>query len=372
MTGKRFSVVYQIVGDEATAWEQAQIISLEQTVEVGEELVPAGLIRDHIVGQIEQFSAEDPGSYVATISYAIETSAFELTQLLNVIFGNSSIKAGLKVKHLMLGEDLLSHFSGPRFGMVGLRQLVGVFDKPLLCTALKPMGKTPAELAELAYQLAVGGIDVIKDDHGLTNQPFCPYEARVEACAAAVAKANQQTGKQCLYVPNITAPAPLLMARVNYAKQQGAGGLLIAPGLTGFDTLRTLAEDNQVNLPLISHPALLGSSVIHPDNGFSHAVLFGQLQRLAGADASIYPNYGGRFGFSQAECQSIAVSCQEPMGTYLPILPTPGGGMTLEKVPEMLDVYGHEVMFLIGGALYSRSSDLVDNVRYFLSLVGRQ
>jgi ribulose-bisphosphate carboxylase large chain len=161
-----------------------------------------------------------------------------------------------------------------------------------------------------------------------------------------------------------------IMARVEYAQQMGAGGLLIAPGLTGFDTMRAL--NDAIDLPLISHPAFLGALVTSSENGFSHGALFGQLQRIAGADASIYPNYGGRFGFSKQECQSIAQACSEKMGDYAPIFPTPGGGMSLEKVPEMLALYGNEVMFLIGGALYSRSSDLVDNVRYFLSLVGRR
>jgi len=366
MTEERFRVVYHLAGDEAMA--KARMICLEQTVEVAEELVPKGFISDHLVGRIEHVLAIATG-YEVTISYAAETSAYELTQLLNVIFGNSSIKAGIRVHQLHLSESLWAKFPGPRFGIRGLREKVGVDGSPLLCTALKPMGKTAAELAKLAYQLALGGIDVIKDDHGLTNQAFCTYQQRVAACAKAVAQANRETGYHCIYVPNVTAPMTEIEARAHYAKQAGAGGLLLAPGLTGFDALRVLAE--RIDLPLIAHPALLGSLVITSDSGFSPGLGLGQLPRLAGADAAIYPNYGGRFSFSQAECQSIAQACREPFGNCLPIFPTPGGGMTLEKIPEMLELYGNEVMFLIGGALYSRSPNLVENARYFLSLVGR-
>jgi ribulose-bisphosphate carboxylase large chain len=371
MMDERFIVIYHIVGDKSTALEKAKIICLEQTVEVGDELVPDGFIRDQVIGQLEEFSVITNGVYEAHISYAIDTTAYELTQLLNVIFGNTSIKAGIRVHRLNFGAGIFSQFSGPRFGIAGLREIVGVYDKPLLCTALKPLGKSATELAELAYHFALGGVDVIKDDHGLTNQPFCPFEERVKACVEAVATANQKTGKHCIYVPNITAPATEIMERVHFAKKEGVGGLLIAPGLTGFDTIRSLAENEKINLPLISHPAFLGSMVTSSDNGFSHAALFGQLQRLAGADASIYPNYGGRFGFSRAECQSIAESCWENMGHYFPIFPTPGGGMSLENIPDMLTLYGNDVIFLIGGALYSRSADLGENVHYFLSMVGR-
>ena len=368
---ERFTVEYHIVGEEGDALERAKIIRLEQTVEVGEELVPPGLIRDHIIGQIENFSALHPQLFTATISYAVDTTALELTQLLNVIFGNTSIKAGIRVHRIDLSPTLLRNFGGPRFGIAGLRNLLNVQEKPLLCTALKPMGKTPEQIAELAYSFALGGVDVIKDDHGLTNQPFCQFEQRVTLCVQAVQRANDKTGKNCVYAPHITAPCTEIMARATYAKQAGAGALLIAPGLTGFDTLRALAEDERLNLPLISHPAWLGSMVTSPDNGLSHRVVFGQLQRVAGADASIYPNYGGRFGFSLAECQSIAQGCQESMGNYPAIFPTPGGGMDLTRIPELLQLYGNDVMFLIGGALYSRSPDLVENAQYFLSLVGR-
>jgi len=371
MTGERFTVVYSIRGDEAAALEKARIICFEQTVELDDEVVTDPIIRDSIVGRIDRWTAVGEDRFEAQISYAVETSAGELTQLLNVIFGNTSIKAGIRVEHLELCESIFTKFPGPRFGIEGWRRILDHSEKPLLCTALKPMGKSVEEIAALAHRFALGGVDVIKDDHGLTDQPFCPFHPRVEACVAAVERANRQTGKNCIYVPNVTAPAPEVLERAHFARKSAAGGLLIAPGLNGFDTLRVLAEDAEIDLPIISHPALLGSMVTSKESGFSHAVLFGQLQRLAGADASVFPNYGGRFGFSREECASISESCRAAMGSYRSIFPTPGGGMSLERVPDMLELYGEDVMFLIGGALYARSPDLVDNARYFLSLVGR-
>ncbi len=371
MNNNRFLVTYQITGDEVDALARAQIICFEQTVEVSEELINSDFIREQIVGQLIEFKTITEQCFNVTISYAIDTTAFEITQLLNVIFGNTSIKTHIKVVNIQFPSTLLDYFSGPRFGVQGLREKVQITHKPLLCTALKPMGKSATELATLAYQFALGGVDIIKDDHGLTNQSFCPYEERVKACVAAVAKANDKTGKNCIYVPNITAPVTEIEKRVTYAKRQGAGGLLVAPGLTGFDTMRAIAESEFIDLPLISHPALLGSMVTSQTNGFAHSVLFATLQRLAGADATIYPNYGGRFGFSREECDAIATACSAPLGNYPAIFPTPGGGMTLDKVPDMQQLYGENVIFLIGGALYAHSPDLVENVRYFLNLVGR-
>jgi ribulose-bisphosphate carboxylase large chain len=368
-SGERFQVVYQLVGDEAEARRKALDICLEQTVELPDDLVPDGPIRDSIVGRVETLRAIAADRCEAVISYAVESAGAELTQLLNVIFGNISIKPGIRVERLELPESLLDRFQGPRFGRQGVRDLLGVPARPLLCTALKPQGLPARQLAELAYRFALGGIDIIKDDHGLADQSFAPFRERVQRCAEAVERANRETGRACIYMANVSAPADQVVARGQLAKESGARGLLVAPGLIGLDMLRLLAENDALALPIMSHPAFQGSFVTSPQQGIAPAALFGQLARLAGADATIYPNYGGRFSFSRELCQSIVTASAEAMGRLKPIFPTPGGGMSLERVPDMLDLYGREVIFLIGGALLKHSPDLVENCRYFLKLV---
>lgn len=369
LSGDRFAVRYRISGaTEAEARQKAFDVAVEQTIEFPYEIAPAN-IQEQIVGRIEQVELADPGAWLITISYPVEATGFELTQLLNVVFGNSSIKPGIRVERLALPDSLLAHFKGPRFGVAGLREYLGVPERPLLCTALKPMGLSARELADLAYQFALGGIDIIKDDHGLADQPFSPFVERVRLCSEAVERANQETGRKAIYMPNVTAPADQLQRNARKARELGAGGLLIAPGLAGFDAMRMLADDDEVGIPIMSHPALLGSFVTSPENGISHYALFGQICRLAGADATVYPNWGGRFSFSKAECASIAAGAADPFGGLKPIFPAPGGGMSLERVPEMYEVYGKEVCFLIGGGLFKKGPDLVANCREFLRMI---
>jgi len=365
---ERFSIVYRIAASENDAYARAQDICLEQTVEFPAELVPPGFIQDHLVGQITDF-VPDGEDYIATISFAIETTANELTQLLNVIFGNISIKPGLRLEEIKLPDSLLKLFKGPRFGKAGLRDLLNVSQRPLLFTALKPMGLSSENLAELAYQFALGGIDIIKDDHGLTNQSFAPFEERVRLCAEAVERANLTTGHKCIYAANITAPYDEVMRRARYAKENGAGGLLMSPGLVGFDAMRSVAEDDSIALPIFSHPAFLGSYVLGSDCGISHFAIFGQIARLAGADGTIYPNYGGRFAFSREECQGIVRGTISPMGNLKTIFPCPGGGMSISSIPDMIQVYGSDVIFLVGGGLFKHGPNLIDNCHYFRSLV---
>lgn len=144
--------------------------------------------------------------------------------------------------------------------------------------------------------------------------------------------------------------------------------------------MRRLAEDPSFGLPIVCHPAILGAMLgggsDGPDDvpirGFSHKVLLGILPRLCGADATIFPSFGGRFGFSERECRDIALGSRQKLGSTPAIVPCPGGGMTLERVRKMNEVYGEDVMLLIGGSLMGHSPDLVANARHFLGVAGRQ
>jgi ribulose-bisphosphate carboxylase large chain len=93
------------------------------------------------------------------------------------------------------------------------------------------------------------------------------------------------------------------------------------------------------------------------------------MARLAGADATIYPSFGGRFGFTREECLSIVRGTDMDMGPVRSIFPVPGGGMRLDRVPEMLEAYGREVILLIGGGLMTPASALIENCRRFRALI---
>jgi len=91
------------------------------------------------------------------------------------------------------------------------------------------------------------------------------------------------------------------------------------------------------------------------------------LMRLAGADISIFPNIGGRFSFTKEQCQYVTEKSRESLGNLKPMLASPAGGMTLDRIPEMIEMYGKDCALLIGGAL-SRGS-LADNAARMSEMV---
>jgi ribulose-bisphosphate carboxylase large chain len=371
LSGERFIVVYRLTGDEAEARVKAENICIDQTIEFPLDLLPEGHIRDHIVGRIESFAPLDGLRWEARISYAVENTGFEVTQFLNAIFGVAGLSPGVRLMSMELPEALLRAFKGPRLGRQGLRELLRVPDRPLIATALKPLGTAPEQLAALTYRFALGGIDIIKDDHMLGDQPYCSYEERVVRCADAVRLANRQTGYHSIYVPAVPGPVDRVVERAVMAREAGAGGLLVCPGLVGPDMMRRLADDDRIGLPIFYHPAFQFTYVTAVDGGLSHYALFGQIARLTGADGNFFPNYGGRFSFTAQDCRDLAAGCAAPMGHIRPIFPGPAGGMTLERIPELFNFYGREAIFLIGIGLQKAGPDLVANARKFRDLVER-
>ena len=252
--------------------------------------------------------------------------------------------------------------------MEGIREISKVQDRPMICSAIKPMGLDVNSFAEIAYESAMGGADIVKDDHGLMNQPLSNYKTRVSKCAQAVLKANAKSNGNCLYAANITAPLDQIEERAYFAKRAGAQILMVIPGLLGWDTVRLLRENDELAMPILCHPSYYGIYFSSKKAGLSGAFAYAIVPRLMGADIEIIPNYIGRLYSSKKECKKTVSAAKREMGHIKPIFSAPGGGITLQNIPELVQFYGKDIIFIMGGGLY-RSGNLVESCRKFRNML---
>ena len=167
--------------------------------------------------------------------------------------------------------------------------------RALTCSALKPQGLPPAALAELARRFAQGGIDYIKDDHGLADQAYSPFAQRLDAVAAAL-RGIERAGGRARYVPSLSGDLDGMRRQIAAAQAAGVDTVMIAPMIAGLANFCRLVQENP-GVAFIAHPSMGGAARIAPP------LLLGKLFRLLGADAVVFPNHGGRFGYSPDTCR---------------------------------------------------------------------
>ena len=285
----------------------------------------------------------DNGKFRVEIDFPASLASGRIGTLLNLVFGNASIWPGVRLVDIVFPESFLCAFSGPNYGVDGLRSLLGVQGRPLLATALKPMGSTEKEFADAAAAFARGGGDIVKDDQNLVDASFASFRSRVSRIGDAVA------GTKCLYFPHLSGPQEELEERLRFVLGQGLKGVLICPAIVGLDTMRSLASRRKA--VFMAHPAYSGSLYAERSHGIEHSLYLGTLMRLAGADITVFPNAGGRFAFTPEECRGIAARSRAPLGRLSPSWPAPGGGMNLDNTAAMAADFGADAIWLVGGRL---------------------
>lgn len=357
--------VYRLQVAAGDAARRARVLALEQSIEMPAEAVLDPGVLDRIVARVERIDPLPDGSSLARIALAVESVGDEPGQLMNMLFGNSSLLPDVELVDVDVPEALARRFGGPNLGIEGLRSLAGVTGRPLTCTALKPIGSTPGQLAALCRTFAAAGIDVIKDDHGWADQASAPFAQRVAACQAAVEEVNAaRNATVTLYAPSLFGTCTQMLRQIELARARGVRVALIAPMVCGVATLNGLRREHP-DFAFIAHPSLAGASRIAPP------ALLGKLFRLFGADAVIFPNHGGRFTYAREVCLAIAQASRAAWRGLQPALPVPAGGMSVERVLELKREYGDDCMLLIGSSLLAAREKLYERSREFVAAVAR-
>ena len=355
----RMTVTYRVRGDAASIEARAQAIAIEQSVETPLVAISDETVLRDIVGEVQGIRELEAGLSRCGSARGGDDRV-RGGQLLNMLFGNISMQEDVTLHDAEIPGAMAARFGGPNIGIAGLRAKCGASGRAFTCSALKPQGLPPKDLVSLAGRLAAGGVDFIKDDHGIADQAYSPFADRVRACAEAVRQARPGT----LYVPNISGSFDIAAGQIALAMMEGIEAVMVAPMILGVSNFHRLAREFP-DMAFFGHPAMAGASRIAPP------LLLGKLFRLFGADVTIYPNYGGRFSYSPETSRAVADAARRDWCGLKRCLPCPAGGMTLDRVPEILDFYGPDTMLLIGGSLLSARDRLTQATAEFVERVAR-
>lgn len=274
-----------------------------------------------------------PTLLVAVLGEAIETLDFDRVRLLSLDFPERWLRG-----------------YGPKFGLPGIRRLLGVAERPLLVAILKPsVGLSADDAAELATMLAKGGADIIKDDELASVVDGHDVIERARAVSEALGWVESSTLKRCVYTANITGPTDRLPELAEELSALGNVWPMVAEHAVGLDSLRVLAEE--AGRPILCHRAYSGGLARNDLFGADAAVLAG-LTRIAGGDMVHSGGIGGKLFDTDEGVHASMDSCRRPLAGLAPSLPIIGGSYWAGSVGAVMRAIGdNDFGFVLGSGV---------------------
>lgn len=304
--------------------------------------------------------------YIIQMAFPQVNIGLQIPMLLTTVIGNLSMAGRVKLLDVRLPEKYVAGFQGPRFGIAGVRQLLGVKDRPLLNNMIKPCTGYPPEVGvELFRAAARGGCDIIKDDELIANASFNEVQARVKLYMQAERQVYEETGEHTLYTVNVTDEVPRVFENARRAVELGCNALMVNYLATGFPVLRALAEDPALRVPVLAHMDVAGALYSSEWHGLSSHLVLGKLPRLAGADVVVIPAPYGKAPVLPEKFQRVAQNLTFPLYDLKPAFPMPSGGITPRMVPTVIKDVGTDIVIGSGGGIHAHPQGPVAGARAF-------
>jgi len=310
-----------------------------------------------------------------TVRVAYTQDLFELgsvPQILSAVAGNifsMKLLDKLRFEDISFPKDCVAQYRGPKYGVDGIKKLFGNIDRPLVGTIVKPKVGLSSELhAEVAYNAFAGGCDLVKDDENLTDQKFNRFNTRAELTLKGQEKAESETGEKKMYMCNITAPTcEEMIKRAQVISDLGGKYVMIdimPVGWTALQSLREATED--MGLAIHAHRCMHSAITRYPRHGVSMLVI-AKLTRLIGLDQLHIGTVVGKMHGERDEVLALRDECvldkvpaneelhilEQGWGGIKPMFPVASGGLEPTMIPELLRIFGNDVIMQFGGGIHA-------------------
>lgn len=310
------------------------------------------------------FKTEGKGGFgFVHIAYPLELFDIESSGVANILsmvagnlFGLSAIR-NVRLADIEFPKAVVQQFPGPRFGIEGVRKMMGTSSKPRphLGTIVKPkVGLAPDQTAGVCYEAAMGGVDFIKDDETLVNQGFCPLEERVSKVMGALDRAKSETGRTVLFATNVTAAPDKMVRLAETAIDNGANTLMLDIVILGFPTVEWFIKEYDFKVPIHMHRAMHAAFTRNPKHGISMLPI-AKMARMLGGDQLHTGSGAGKMGSDEErkhELCAILASLKEDWYGMKPVFPVASGGIHPGFVPANYEFFGRDFVINAGGGIH--------------------
>lgn len=302
----------------------------------------SGLV--HIAYPMDLFDVETSG--IANILSMVAGNLFGLTAITNV-----------RLVDVEFPRSVVKQYPGPRFGIEGVRKLVGTdkHPRPHLGTIVKPkVGLNPEQTAKVAYEAAVGGVDFIKDDETLMNQKFCPLEDRVSKVMGALDRAKSETGRTVLFAVNVTGAPDKMVKLAETAMDNGANTIMLDIVILGLPTVEWFLKGYDFNVPIHMHRAMHAAFTRNPRHGISFLPI-AKIARMLGGDQLHTGSGAGKMGSEEERAHDLGQILSFLKADWFgkrKTFPVASGGIHPGFVPANFKAMGVDCVINAGGGIH--------------------
>ncbi|WP_321504339.1 type III ribulose-bisphosphate carboxylase [uncultured Methanoregula sp.] len=281
------------------------------------------------------------------------------------IFGMKALK-NLRLVDVSFPQAYLKHFRGPHFGNDGIRKMMKITKRPLTGAVPKPkIGFTAKEHAEVGYETWMGGFDFVKDDENLTSVSFNRFDDRVKLMTKLRDKAEKETGEKKSAFLNITADTETMKKRADLLAEYDWNYCMIDVVVAGTASVMTMRDYcSDLGLAIHAHRAMHASFDRNPKHGISMQFL-AKLMRLVGVSQIHTGTAVGKLTGSKKESLALAnllrekktesvegMLLEQDWGKIRTAFPVSSGGLHPGLVPDVMDIYGTEMVLLVSGGIH--------------------
>ncbi len=352
---------YYVEGRDISIQSAAVKIAAEESIGTWTEITT---VTEYAIQKLSakayEFQTQDGRTGIVKIAYPLILFDIELGGIPNILsitagnlFGSKSLD-NVRLIDIDFPRALSGLFKGPKFGIEGVRRLVGTERdrRPHIGTIIKPkVGLSPKETAQVAYEAAIGGVDFIKDDETLTDQKFCPLYDRITHVMEALDKVKSETGRTVLYSPDITAETYRMMEIAEKAISHGANFLMLDVVPCGYSAIRMLAEDPSINVPLHIHRTGHGAFTRNPKHGIALKVV-AKFTRLVGGDQLHTGTAAGKMVGEASEVADINNFVRGDFLGFKTTMPVASGGIHPGIVGQNIEKLGNDIVIQAGGGIH--------------------
>ena len=349
IAGEQSSGTFVAVPGETPALRarsRARVISVQTLEDVAAPSFESAFAhRDRATGPYHRglieigFPVHNVGPNLPTLLATVAGNLFELGEV-----------TGLRVLDLDLPADYAAQFPGPRFGVAGTREVIGVRGRPLIGTIIKPsIGLSPEETADLIDRLCAADIDFIKDDEVMGDPPYAPLAERVRAVMPVINRHADRTGRKVMMAFNISDDTEAMLRHHDMIVRAGGTCVMVSVNWTGPAAVTRLRRHAAV--PIHGHRNGFGMFNRAPMLGFDYTV-YQKIWRLAGVDHLHVNGLRSKFWEPDESVIASARACLAPFAGTSPIMPVFSSGQSAAQAPDTWTALRSlDLLYLAGGGI---------------------